>query len=415
MGRARGAFVWAYIVAFVVVMRSIAAGDAPLAATSRAAAPAAAPATAPVFRACVDLSESAEARGTAWELAVPDGHYVVRIATREPAKVADLGDAQLEGVAILAGASAMNRQARSINVIAEVRDGRLTLAKADGFGTVLRSVEVDEAYAPQRIIRWTTIGNSGTVVADRLVGWDIKRTGWTGYINRMIQPGLNWGCRRIALHNPFGCLPRESMQFDQYLHATDAKLGWLTRDFVRAWRPITERGIEVICYLGTTVHDPDFEQLWKGDRAAWEARVWASVQPALDAGMTIALDASSTTHEGENRIATMLQARGVPIYCEPRPSANAPRWFAVPVITTDNFWKRSNPENHPDSAWAARNDQLTGEIIRIVHLPPAGSTWETRGWVEADTRAILADGHTAATPVDILMRDGVPLWRLLKK
>jgi hypothetical protein len=280
---------------------------------------------------------------------------------------------------------------------------------------VLAAVELHEAHPPQRIVSWQTIGNSSNVVADRCVGADIKRRGWTGYVRRVVEPELAWGCRRFALHNPFGCLPDENMQFDQYLHAKEAGLDWLLQDFVEAWRPLTQRGIEVICYLGTTVDDPVFERLFKEDPAAWERRVWTCVQPALDAGMTIALDYSSTTHEGENCIATLLQERGVKIYCEPRPRADAPRWFKVPVITTNAFWKRSNPEAHPDSKWAARNDQLTAEIIQIVHLPPPGKTWDTPGWAEPDTKAILTEGHTAAAPIHILMRERVPLWRLLEK
>src|SRR5688500_18347304 len=190
-----------------------------MAAASVAAAAPPPPATQPAFRTRIDV-EPHDVKGSTWELKLPKGHYVVRLFTRDSAKVRDFNDAHLQGKPLLAGASAMNRVASSFIALADVPDGLLTLRQVTGdLGAVLRSVEVEEARSPLRLISWHTIGYSSKTVADRCVGRDIKRIGWTGFVRRAVQPELEWGCRRVVLHNPFGCLPDENMQFDQVLHA----------------------------------------------------------------------------------------------------------------------------------------------------------------------------------------------------
>ena len=350
----------------------------------------------------------------AWERPAANGHYVVRLATTDGAKVKDLADLSVEGVPLLTGASAMNRLAGSIAVVVEVADGRLTIANAPADADRIASLDVHEAHAPERIVSYYTIGWSSPEPSDRHVGQGIKQSGWPGFVKRVVEPELRWGVRRIVLGNPFGCLPDEPMQFDQYLHARDAKLTWLTNGFARTWRPVTDRGIEVICYLGKLTDDPNFPPLAR-DRAGWDRRFWESVQPALDAGMSVALDAAAGDFPESHRAVDLLEAKGVKVYFEPRPNADAPRWFTYPIFCVDTFWHRSNPALHPDSKWAARNEQLRGEILRIITAPPEGKTWGHRGWIGPYVQGILRDGHTAAAPVGMLIGEQIPLHELLRK
>ncbi len=259
------------------------------------------------------------------------------------------------------------------------------------------------AVASDPVVSWLTIGGSTKDASTRRVGWDLKRRGWGGFVRLVVRPQIDWGCRRFVLHNPFGTLPGEPMQFDQYMHARDAGLTWLCEGFVEAWRPVTEEGIEVICYLGKLRDDPDFEELRKrGKYDDWLARAWASLQPALDAGMSIALDASSRADAGHPvyKLAELLRSLGVKVYIEPRPPITHNHWFDYPVVTTEQFWHRSNPEKHISSLWAARDDQLRGEIIRMITRTPQADQPEK-------AREVIAEGHTAALYVLGMIREGV--------
>jgi hypothetical protein len=111
-----------------------------------------------------------------------------------------------------------------------------------------------------------------------------------------------------------------------------------------------------------------------------------------------------------------LEAKGVKVYVEPRPNVNAPRWFRYPVISVDTFWERSDPALYADSSWGARNEQLTGEILRLITAPPEGKTWGHKGGIAPYVQGILRDGHTAvAAPVGLLIGEQIPLHELLRK
>lgn len=268
--------------------------------------------------------------------------------------------------------------------------------------------------ARDRVVSWLTIGGSTPDRSTRCVGWNIKRAGWRGFVKKVIDPQIAWGCRRFVLHNPFGAFPDEDMQFDQYIHASEAGLGWLCNGFVEAWRPVTQGGaggpIEVICYLGKLREDPDFQVLLdRGNHQLWLERAWDSMRPALDAGMSIGLDSSAPAGKDDPvfKLAELLTSLGVKVYIEARPPRANTHWFNYPVICEESFWHRSNPAEHLDSAvWAARNDQLQGEIIRII-------TRVKQAEQPFKARSVLAEGHTAAVYVLAMIREGVTLDSLL--
>jgi hypothetical protein len=130
-----------------------------------------------------------------------------------------------------------------------------------------------------------------------------------------------------------------------------------------------------------------------------------NVQPYLDAGMSIALDAC-VVHDDKSlsfQLARDLRSKGVRVYIEARPAKDQSYWYDFPVICEQNFWERSDPAKFPDAVPIyARNEQLTGEIVLIV--VPDGEfdwTWPKAGkWEKRRTLAILRSGKTAACPIE---------------
>ncbi len=264
----------------------------------------------------------------------------------------------------------------------------------------------------QRIISLLLIGGSSTDIEDRRVAWGLRQRGWEGFVRLVVRPQLDAGVRRIQIHNPFGALPDEPMQFDQYIHARSAGLTFLTEGFVEAWKPVIEgrytdgEPVEVIAYLGKLPDDPDFQKLLDaGDTTGWLARAVVSLSLPLEAGMSLGFDASASAAEQSptHRLTELLQSLGIRIYIEARPYKYTPHWFDNNVIITDRFWKRSDPLEHPGDSgkWAAGNDQLTGEIVRIVFPKHAEDPVNWR----LDLRRVLDDGHTASVPLyNVLVR-----------
>jgi hypothetical protein len=196
---------------------------------------------------------------------------------------------------------------------------------------------------------------------------------------------------------------------DQYLHAKDAKLNWLTQGFVEAWKPVTASGVEVIAYFGMLEGDPDFAG------AGWKQRFLDSVKPALDAGMSIALDSAAMAPAGSitHQAAQMLRQMGVEVYIEARPTAGYTHWYDYNVISIDSFWDRSDPDRFADAYIWAPTSALKREVMRIIFSSPTGLTWSQSGWVGAYSNDVIKSGHTVAAPVLQLMSEGVELQDLL--
>lgn len=243
------------------------------------------------------------------------------------------------------------------------------------------------------------IGGSHPDPRRRMVGWNLLTEGWAAFIRKRVNPYLEIGVTRIILHNPFGILPDESMQLDQYLTALEQPgLRMLTGGFIEAWKPVTARGIEVIAYVGCPRLDKDATRIdEEGGRAAGLAFSLSCLQPALDAGMSIGLDAAAPA-DGNSLtwdLAKHLKNQGVKVYVEARPYAEMSHWFDFPVICIDHFWRRSDPERHADALGAA-NGLLTGEILRMVVQYKVPAEWEGTegGYVESLSRTVQQHGHT---------------------
>ncbi len=243
--------------------------------------------------------------------------------------------------------------------------------------------------APARddVVSWITIGGSSRDQARRQVGWRIDQFGWRGFIERVVDPAVRamraQGVRpRIVLHNPFGTLANESMQFDQALHAEQGVVGvhpplpWLRRGFEQAWRAWMRDNpdVQVICYFGSIRGDADFSSLEAPGRTGqWLARFWASCRPALDVGMDIGFDASGPAEADSPTAAAMrlVKSLGHEVYVEARPGQA--HWAGWPVISEARYFRRSDPERHPDAKALGNlpNDQLGRTMIIIGWHTPA--------------------------------------------
>ena len=248
-----------------------------------------------------------------------------------------------------------------------------------------------------RIIVDFIIGWSSSKPAKRNVGWNLSQRGWTGFVSDTVQPVLDQGVKRIILHNPFGAVEGEAMQFDQLLDAQDAGLYWLVEGFVEAWQPVTDSGVEVIAYIGSPRLDNDIKRIdAEHGREAALAYAGRAVAPLLAAGMNIGYDAAALAERNSltHVFGEMLEDRGVRLYIEARPLAAADFWHDNPVMAIESFWHRSDPDKHADTRHHARNEQLTGEVVRLVFGNTRPRSRDEAIWVRENAARILADGHT---------------------
>ena len=280
-------------------------------------------------------------------------------------------------------------------------------------------VAADERYERevQRFVSFYNIGWSANSPRHRNIGWNVATRGWANFVRFHIQPQIDFGVRRFQLHNPFGDIAGEVMQLDQYQHAREAGLLPVVNGFVEAWKPITQQGIEVIGYVGCGMHDPDFDDL---ELEAWIQRAFESVQPMLDAGMSIGLDAAifagpdSPTHVFAQR----LRDRGVRVYIEAKPTRDTPHWFDYPVILLDPMWIYSALGTGDPAAqrYAIDDSLLSGEIVRMVR-PREGETHEDLdelSEIKARIRDILDDGHTVSVGALGWLQESGSLRELLR-
>ena len=303
----------------------------------------------------------------------------------------------------------------------EVGPGPEVVPPTDAEGPELEEPESpgDAAYRRdvERFVSFYNIGWSTNSPRHRNIGWNVATRGWANFIRFQIQPQIDFGVRRFQLHNPFGDIAGEAMQLDQYQHAQEAGLLPVVNGFVEAWRPITDQGIEVIGYVGCGMHDPDFDSL---EMDAWLERAFASVQPMLDAGMSIGLDAAIFADAGSppHVFAQQLRERGVRVYIESKPMKTTPHWFDFDVILLDPNWLHSDIETgHPAAKnYGIPDGTLTGEVVRMIR-PRKNETQQDLdelSEVKARIRDILDDGHSVSVLALTWLREAGSLRELLR-
>ena len=242
------------------------------------------------------------------------------------------------------------------------------------------------------IFQWN-IGGSSSDNAVRMVGHGIPENGWRWFKENKVDPALEWAEKAgviasVQLHNPFGTLHPEKMQFDQWEHALRTGLTWLTEDFVSTFRSM-HLDREVIAYIGSPHLDPQFnlDATYDGRFDNMFHHWWQNTRPYLECGMSIAWDVgneitndvysppnaqSGASPQVVNMIAHLMQIleiRGVKQYIE------SPCRYDQP-------WPWRYNQMGLERAYANRHDPTTG-------APSNGGKWP---------RADSGDWYTHRTP-----------------
>lgn len=258
------------------------------------------------------------------------------------------------------------------------------------------------------------IGYSGGSVAHRNIGYNLHNIGWMGFVEKWAKPLLDKGVTRIELHNPGGTLPGEDMQADQFIHARNAGLNWVAKDFAKAWKPITNQ-IEVIAYLGLAHTDANLVDLKtrRHQKDNWLYRMWDSYRLPLDAEMSIGFDAIHNEPETspEYHFVKMIEGLGFKTYIEPWPVKSRTHWFSSNHITVNSFLPFVN------QSWAADESLLTGEkVVMINQGPPVNGGFEYYWqWGPSMIRSFQEKGWTVMAPVDILIENNETLEQFLAR
>ena len=279
--------------------------------------------------------------------------------------------------------------------------------------------------ARERIIEGWLIAGSSEDEGRRKVSMNqVDSGGWPSFVDNRAKDVFDWGIRRFWLHNPFGTLSDEVMQFDQYLDAREANLDVLTENFAEAWKPVVDGSfgepVELVGYIGTA--DPEDDRLKavfeSGDSARILGTMLACVKPILLAGGSIGADAAvKLPDDGPAfHFYKYLESIGVPIYVESRPKLANPKWAEFPVFAVDAWWNRSNPALHQDALpWAMPNGDIQREVIRWIRDYSGKSTDPAvlEGVIQR-TRAALLQGDTVIIRTDGLRAAGIPFERLVE-
>lgn len=227
--------------------------------------------------------------------------------------------------------------------------------------------------AHDRLIAWFVIGWSDDNPATRNIGWNLPQRGWETFVTIKVMPQLRWGVRRVLLHNPFGAIGGEDMQFSQLQQAQRTpRLEKITDidAFVRAWKPITKSGVEVIAYLGSPTKadrlygNPSMMNSLRGIRDA-------AIAPFLAAGMSVAFDAASgqDQHSDTYALAAELRKKGVRVYIESLAPRSATWWHDYPAMATPWFYYHAD---RPKWDVVESND----ETIILRAEPAPGKSWD---------------------------------------
>lgn len=254
-----------------------------------------------------------------------------------------------------------------------------------------------ESIDRDKVVAFWLIGSSSPRDEDRRVGLNIKRDGWQGFVEQRILPQIQWGVRRVQIHNPFGHRASEGMRLDQYLLAQEQGVVWLVDGFVEAWRPITSgqrtgEPVEVICYFGSPVIHNPFKRLYEQGRLdEWRLLLDACIEPALEAGMSVAFDTATGAKKDHPfyAYACELRDRGVRVYLEGLPSRGLPHWWDFNFIIMEHYLRRLD-----DIHWVAARSSVTGEVLWLVDRVPSGKTRQDMSWGVPHYADILARGYT---------------------
>lgn len=268
------------------------------------------------------------------------------------------------------------------------------------------SLHIDEVR--ERVVAWVPVGGLVERPETRNIGWLLPEYGWVDSWFIIGVYGMltanDRGLHRVLLHTPFGRV--KPVQFDQYLEAQHFDtLAKVTGGFVDSWRnhitdPALGLGIEVISYIGSPRLDWHSQMiLWQDGEQAFYDYAWDAVDPLLQAGMSVGLDAAAAATEDSatHSFAQMLREQGTKVYIEATPRADHEWWFDYPTIVIEETWQ----ERKQDPRFASRGD-INAELIRIVRTSKQwANTHSPREWPQEACR-VIAEGDTLAASFVLL-------------
>ncbi|MBU6414197.1 MAG: hypothetical protein KGS45_12070 [Planctomycetes bacterium] len=264
-------------------------------------------------------------------------------------------------------------------------------------------------HAP-RIIAWYPIGNSSPDDKDRRIGWNLKKEGWQGFVDRYALPVMSGGFDAIQLHNPGGTRAKEEMMADQFITAKESGQRWILQEFVDAWKPVTKR-IPVIAYMGMLPKNPRLLALLnRKDYFGFLVNIAAAYRLPLEAGMEIAFDALHDVKEGswELNVYRLLTAMGVRTYVETAPNASDIPLFNANFQIVNTTLERTLKNAEP---WMAPLEQLSGERIILLNNLPQGKKWEDEpDWVPQWMAHWINQGWTVAVSPTWMLKTKVRPW-----
>ena len=276
----------------------------------------------------------------------------------------------------------------------------------------------------RRLLLWRRAGYSSSNVSNHKIGRNLPNVGWAGFVRDDVLPQLEWGVRRVVIHNPFGIAPDEwAMSFNQYLEAEEAGLTFVTKGFVEAWRPVI-RGdytdgepVEVIAYFGSLRHDPDFTELEEaGDLDAWNDLAWRSIAPALEAGMSIGFDSLSKApaDHPSYALARQIEAAGYLTYVESMPRVAQPHWKEHGALVLEAFYL-GGVTSHRHLYIPVRD--VPRGVIRLLnnHARSDYRHVADEDWFSYAIIRILSDGHQVAGTFDDFIDAGTTIDEVLRQ
>lgn len=214
------------------------------------------------------------------------------------------------------------------------------------------------------------------------------------------------GERFQHLHYPFGSSYGVASRFDQYLISQhiDA-VTHLTDGAQRAFREPTDRGIQMLGYLGDFDQSPELLALERaGDYPGYEARVFAACRPLTEANWVIGVDNGSsyaTASRYPFRAMLALKAAGVRVVPNGWPEAGWEHYRAFPIMLEDSH---AYQIILADPAYLAAHLSLAQHPEAIMHynnLPPG--YW-------APGAVVPADYYIAGTALNQTWRPGLNAW-----
>lgn len=231
-----------------------------------------------------------------------------------------------------------------------------------------------------KVVSINTIGGSSADNSQRCVGWEFFQKdggGWKAYIDTVTRKEISWGCRRFFLGCPGGFIGGRIFEMDQFIHARDGvkgihpKMPYLVNDFISSWNALIKEQakkkdpIEVICYIGFEMGDPDFDPT-KTTLDHRLHRRWESLKWPLQAGMSLGLDyvTDFPEYSEQHRFAQMLAASGLKVYVEGWPQRKFPCWANFNVVCTQgNYNQRTWGNNDFADGWGVKEEDVKGEIL----------------------------------------------------